>query len=93
MAKAAGHAAAAAFDQLGLRIGNESQHLEDWRDGSERLLVAVAMKQDGLAGPLQLDCETTGLDFPRDELFEQQRLLGNLDGLVSEAITSPRRAG
>ncbi len=84
VAEAACHAAATALDQFGLRLGNEPEHLEDGHDRGERLLVAVPVKQDRMAGRLELDRKTTRPGFPRDELLEQQCLFGDRDGLVAQ---------
>jgi len=44
VAEVAGHTAAGSLDQLGLRAGNQPEHLQNGADGGKGLLVAVAMQ-------------------------------------------------
>ena len=52
IAKAASHAAAARLDQLRLGAGNQLEQDHDGTDRAKRLLVAMAVQQDGFCrGP------------------------------------------
>ena len=74
IAKAAGHAAAGAFDQFGLCARDQPQHLQDRRHRAEGLLVAMAMEQDGRGRRLEGQGKAPGLGLARQEFFQQQRL-------------------
>ena len=84
VAEAAGHAAARALDELGPGAGDEAQHIEDDVDRPERLLVAMAVDQNGLVDGREAEVEAAGLRFAGHELLEQQRLLRDRDRLVAE---------